>query len=186
MFEGRDGHVIEAAHVDAEHLVPLIVGDLENRLAHIDTGHVAERVDTPEGLHGLIERLVAVGADAQVDRDTDGFAALGLEPRDGLVDGGLLDVHDRDLGAALDEKLGDRIADALRTAGNDNRLAFHCTPPCSGIFHDAGRRLRVRAYPSPQRRASGAPPRYYDARQRWAMMTPVRITSPPATWIRVG
>lgn len=57
VFEGRHGHVIEAAHVDAEHLVPLVVGDLKDRFADIDAGDVAERIDAAERLHGLIERL---------------------------------------------------------------------------------------------------------------------------------
>ena len=103
--------------IDAHHLAPFVEVGLPHRLVDAgDAGIVDEDVDLAERLQRGVAGLLDRGEVADVDLERGHRIADFLG---GLFRQLLVEIPDRDLGAGLDEALGDGAAKALRAAGHD-------------------------------------------------------------------
>jgi hypothetical protein len=142
----RDDAVDDAAEVDAEHPVPVLVGRVGDVVEEVDPGVVAEDVDVPEDVLGLVrgprERL-AVGH-VELDRvDVElgfrGFEMVGPH------------VGDRHSHSGRDERLRHPEADSAAASGDERNSSFH-------VKHALSRPYRVEGTsPSARRRPPWRP-----------------------------
>src|SRR5439155_7954511 len=85
-----------------------------------------EHVDPAERLHDAADHLVDGGDVADVAGDGQAAPAGGAHGGGRLLRGGLVDVHDGDIGAGPGERERGGVADALAGAGDDGDAALEC------------------------------------------------------------
>jgi hypothetical protein len=116
----RDDAVDDAAEVDAEHPVPVLVGRVGDVVEEVDPGVVAEHGDLAEHLLRLVggarERL-AVG-DVELDR-------VHVELRCGCLEVVVADVGDCDPHARVHERPRHAEPDAAAAAGDEGDSSFY-------------------------------------------------------------
>ena len=112
------------AHVDVEDLVVALFGGVEDVAAVGQRGGVDEHVDAAEALVGLLDHLAAFRDLGEIGLDEQGRAARRRNfAGDPLAVGGVAAADDEAGRAALGEQPRDRLAQALRAAGDDRELA---------------------------------------------------------------
>ena len=111
--------VEDAAHVDREHLLELLLADLEEPRERRDAGVVDQDRRRTEPLADLGDTGFDLVTVAHVDGDTDRRAAVGHDGVGGRVGTVAVAVEDGDGCAVLGEPRGDGDADAGATAGDD-------------------------------------------------------------------
>ena len=109
-----------AAHVRVERLVEMLVGDRSERSEFVDPGIRRQHIDMPGFcLYGCVD-AVEVGKICRIAPDRCGIAA---DPRDSLVQFGLMAAGDKHPRALLGKMLGDAKADPGAAARDDSDFA---------------------------------------------------------------
>ena len=121
-------HPVAAVEVDVDDLAELVGLLARRRVGGPDAGVVDEDVDAPELLDGGVDERLAVLGLGDVGGDRDRPPARRLDELLGLLQ--LLDAPraERDVGAGLSQRLGERHPEARRGSGDDRDLAVQLEP----------------------------------------------------------
>ena len=119
-----------AGQVDLDHALPFVEREVQGALVDADAGIVDEDVHSAELAHAVRDQRLSPKGVRHVDLE-----ARTLRPprtqRDSRCGGALaVDVADQHARAFVRERLRDRLADALRRAGDRWRRALRVALPC--------------------------------------------------------
>ena len=113
-----------AVDVDREHLLPLGVAELLDRMHDLDTGVADQDIDASESCDDSGDTVVDRSLVGDVHGNTDGLASARPHLVCGRLSGVLVEVGDRQLRALTHIHPRDVFADAARGAGDDCGFAL--------------------------------------------------------------
>ncbi|MCY1370294.1 hypothetical protein D9M69_573810 [compost metagenome] len=136
VFDAGHHQVVGAANVDRALQLPVGIFDLQNGLTRIDAGAVHQHLNAPEAPVDVLDQRSAGLLAGDIAKKALGIAAGAVELVYGRPGRGLVDVDDGDTVALPGKQFGAGLAQATRTAGNDNNAFAHVQSSTGSRFRE--------------------------------------------------